>query len=79
MILAFRPRDLDAKLRTMPVIQHKAMIESIAEGKETENYSTSFQKSSGDVDKGGKMTVMAQENIDGTGLIDESGAAIIKT
>jgi hypothetical protein len=78
MVLAFRPRDLDAKLRTMPVIQHKAMVEAMASGKEEEGYSTSFQKYIGDADKGGKMTVMAEEAIHGSGLVDGSGSAIIK-
>ena len=79
MILAFRPRDLDAKLRSMPLIQHKAMVEAIATGKEEEGYSTSFEKYKGDHDSGGKLTVMAEEGIDGSGLIDNSGSAIIKS
>ncbi len=51
MILAFRPTDLDNRIRQIPVIQHKAMTEAVVAGKEAEGYETSFDKYRGDFDK----------------------------
>jgi hypothetical protein len=68
MVLAFRPKDLDSKLRTHSVVQHAAMIESVSTGKETEGYTTSFDKFRGDVDKGGSIDVVAYEEAGTEGI-----------
>ena len=44
MILVFRPKDLDDKLRTRAVFVHGEMVESLAAGKKEEGWDTTFSK-----------------------------------
>ena len=66
MILGFRPKDLDSKLRTRSVVQHAAITESLSEGKQEEHYSTTFTK--GEEDKDSKMDVVAFEEAGEVGI-----------
>jgi len=44
MLLIFRPKDLDEKLRTFPVSAHKEIVESLRSGKKERLYSVTNQK-----------------------------------
>jgi hypothetical protein len=71
MILGFRPTDLENRMRQAPIVQHKAMVESLTEPKEKDGYSTSFDKYRGDHNsKGGEMSaVVAYEEAGEEGII----------
>ncbi len=75
MILVFRPKDIDDKLRTRPVVAHKDMVASIEAGKEADGYEVTHLKyKEGDqrlevkVDRGAKVTVVAQEEAGEVGI-----------
>jgi hypothetical protein len=48
MILVFRPKDLDDKLRTYSVLKHGDMVASIAAGKQEEGFELTHSKSKED-------------------------------
>ncbi len=75
VILVFRPKDLDEKLRTRPVFAHKEMVESLEAGKEGEGYElTHLRYKDGDrtpaakADRDAKVTVVAQEEAGELGI-----------
>jgi hypothetical protein len=53
MILVFRPKDLDEKLRTHSVLKHGDMVSSISAGKQESGYETTFSKSKEDTGSSG--------------------------
>ena len=48
MILVFRPKDLDEKLRTHSLLKHGEMVDSISSGKSGEGYEITHSKSKED-------------------------------
>lgn|SRR5574343_19313 len=70
MILGFRPIEIENRIRQMPVIQHKAIVESLSEGSEKEGYSTTAAKYRGDHNEGaGAITqIVAHEEAGEEGI-----------
>lgn len=75
MLLVFRPKDLDDRLRTRPVFAHKEMVESMEAGKEADGYEvTHLRYKDGDrrpevkADQSAKVTVIAQEEAGELGI-----------
>ncbi len=75
MILVFRPKDLDDKLRTRPVFAHKEMVESVEAGKEGDGFEVTHLKyKDGDrrpevkADQQAKVTVVAHEEAGELGI-----------
>jgi hypothetical protein len=66
MVLVFRPKDLDDKLRTRAVHLHGEIVESMAAGKEEDGYSLTHTKSKSD--DGSKLDVVAYEEAGEVGI-----------
>jgi hypothetical protein len=67
MFLVFRPKDLDEKLRTLAVLRHGDMVESVAAGKSGQGYEITHSKSKEDRGSGG-LEVFAYEEAGEVGL-----------
>ena len=66
MILVYRPKDLDDKLRTRPVYLHGAMTDSLSAGKREEGWELTHSKSK--TDDGSKIDVVAYEEAGEVGI-----------
>lgn len=73
MILVFRPKDLDEKLRTFPIVAHAEMTSTLKEGKKEDGFEITHSKFRGDFSEEsggnrGKMDVVAYEEAGTEGI-----------
>ena len=66
MILVYRPKDLDDKMRTRPVYLHGEMTDALSAGKREEGWELTHSKSK--TDDGSKMDVVAYEEAGEAGI-----------